>query len=1316
MKDYYIGLDIGTDSIGWAVTDKNYKVMKFRGNAMWGTRIFDESKTAEERRAFRTARRRTMRKKERLNTLESLFDTEIVKKDPAFFQKLKESNLYYDDRSTGCPYTIFNDPDYNDCDYNKQYPTIYHLRKDLIENSSKHDIRLVFLALHHIIKNRGHFLFDNLGENEISSFKDIFAEFCTFLNDEYNIDFQCDDPNGLAEILKDRSLGKSKKKAQILKFCNVSKKTNPQLCAILSALSGSSVKLSDIFNDAELTNSEIKSIDFSGKFDDIQADLESALGERFELLAKLKAIYDWAVLADILDGEKYISYAKVKIYEKHKSDLRLLKSFVKKYCPEKYNDIFRISKEKLCNYVAYSGCIKQGAKTGVLYEKCTQAELCAFLKKSLPQVNDPEYIDMFREIENASFLPKQITSDNGVIPMQVHRAELIKILENARNYLAFLDEKDENGITVADKIISIFDFRIPYYVGPLNKHSTNAWIVRKNDKITPWNFSKVVDIDASAEEFINNLKSKCTYLPTKDVIPKFSLLYSSFTVLNELNNLKINGEKITVEDKQNIYNPLFASRKKVTQKAIKDYFKSLGYSDIDITGIDGDFKSTLKSYIELESYDLTNSEKEEIIKAITIFGDDKKLLKRRLNARFGSKLSQTDISKISKLKYSGWGKLSKEFLTDIYSIDPNTGEYFNIINALWSTNDNIMVLLGSKYKFAQEIEKARQIGCVDSIKKMVDELYVSPKVKRPIYQSVKIVQEIVKANGSAPKKIFVEMARGAQAKKRTVSRKSKLLDLYKKCKTEANDLYSQLENTPDDEFKRDKLYLYYTQFGKDMYTGEPIPIESLFNNNIYDIDHIFPRSKVKDNSLDNRVLVRKVDNQEKKADYPLSGEIHAKMYNFWKFLKDKELISKTKFDRLTRNTPLTDDELSDFIARQLVETRQSTKAVAQILGSLYNKDDTEIVYVKAGTVSDFRNQYDLLKCREANDLHHAKDAYLNIVVGNVYNEKYTHNKINFIKGLQASIYSLNEMFNHDVKNAWVTKDGLSIGIVKDQMNKNNILYTRYSFIQSGGLFDQNPLKKGKGQVPQKQNSPIADISKYGGYNGPSSAFFAFVEYDGKKDKKIKALIPIDTYLLKEYNADPEKYLIENHCLKNPKILLKQIKYNACLSFNGCRMHISSKSGGGRQITYKPAVQLILGYDFEKYIKAISKFVAGGWDREYTKYDGLSAEKNMQLYDELCRKMTDTVMAFNMGSIGAKIVAKRQVFESLTVQKQCYVLLEILKIIHANVLSGDLAFIGESKNAGKILTNNKLSEIKGIKSVKLINQSVTGLYESETVLI
>lgn len=96
--DYYLGLDMGTDSVGWAVTDMDYRIPKFKGNAMWGVRLFDESNTAEERRLFRISRRRTQRRRERLDLLEMLFDGPVSTKDPAFFQRLRESDLYAEDK------------------------------------------------------------------------------------------------------------------------------------------------------------------------------------------------------------------------------------------------------------------------------------------------------------------------------------------------------------------------------------------------------------------------------------------------------------------------------------------------------------------------------------------------------------------------------------------------------------------------------------------------------------------------------------------------------------------------------------------------------------------------------------------------------------------------------------------------------------------------------------------------------------------------------------------------------------------------------------------------------------------------------------------------------------------------------------------------------------------------------------------------------------------------------------------------------------------------------------------------------------------
>lgn len=34
-KKYYIGLDCGTNSVGWAVTDEDYHLLRRRGNCYW---------------------------------------------------------------------------------------------------------------------------------------------------------------------------------------------------------------------------------------------------------------------------------------------------------------------------------------------------------------------------------------------------------------------------------------------------------------------------------------------------------------------------------------------------------------------------------------------------------------------------------------------------------------------------------------------------------------------------------------------------------------------------------------------------------------------------------------------------------------------------------------------------------------------------------------------------------------------------------------------------------------------------------------------------------------------------------------------------------------------------------------------------------------------------------------------------------------------------------------------------------------------------------------------------------------------------------
>ena len=123
-KNYFVGLDIGTDSVGYAVTEEDYKLRKYRGEPLWGVTLFDEAQLAVERRGHRIARRRLARKQQRVALLAELFAKEIGKTDPHFFIRIKESSRYPE--GPEAQVRIFNTYEAQK-EYTNKYPTIHHL-------------------------------------------------------------------------------------------------------------------------------------------------------------------------------------------------------------------------------------------------------------------------------------------------------------------------------------------------------------------------------------------------------------------------------------------------------------------------------------------------------------------------------------------------------------------------------------------------------------------------------------------------------------------------------------------------------------------------------------------------------------------------------------------------------------------------------------------------------------------------------------------------------------------------------------------------------------------------------------------------------------------------------------------------------------------------------------------------------------------------------------------------------------------------------------------------------------------------------------
>ena len=112
---------------------------------------------------------------------------------------------------------LFNDKNYNDKDYHRDFPTIYHLRKALIENKKEYDVRLVYIALHHLIKHRGHFLFQGSMSQAIS-FKEVFRTFKEAVFSEFELEINCKNEDELQGVLKNKRLSKKEKQIKLCRF------------------------------------------------------------------------------------------------------------------------------------------------------------------------------------------------------------------------------------------------------------------------------------------------------------------------------------------------------------------------------------------------------------------------------------------------------------------------------------------------------------------------------------------------------------------------------------------------------------------------------------------------------------------------------------------------------------------------------------------------------------------------------------------------------------------------------------------------------------------------------------------------------------------------------------------------------------------------------------------------------------------------------------------------------------------------------------------------------------------------------------------
>ena len=1356
---YSIGLDIGTNSVGWAVITDDYKVpskkMKVLGNTdkhfikknLIGALLFDEGTTAEDRRLKRTARRRYTRRKNRLRYLQEIFSEEMSKVDSSFFHRLDDSFLVPEDKR-GSKYPIFATLA-EEKEYHKKFPTIYHLRKYLADSKEKTDLRLIYLALAHMIKYRGHFLYEESFDIKNNDIQKIFSEFISIYDNTFE-GSSLSGQNAQVEAIFTDKISKSAKRERILKLFAYEKPTG-LFSEFLKLIVGNQAEFKKHF-DLE----EKAPLQFSK--DTYDEDLENLLGQIGDDFADLflvaKKLYDAILLSGILtvtdpSTKAPLSASMIERYENHQKDLAALKQFIQNNLQEKYDEVF--SDQSKDGYAGY------------INGKTTQEAFYKYIKNLLSKFEGADYF--LDKIEREDFLRKQRTFDNGSIPHQIHLQEMNAILRRQGEHYPFLNENRE-------KIEKILTFRIPYYVGPLARGNRDfAWLTRNSDQaIRPWNFEEIVDQANSAEDFINKMTNYDLYLPEEKVLPKHSLLYETFAVYNELTKVKFIAEGLRdyqfldSGQKKQIVNQLFKEKRKVTEKDIIQYLHNVdGYDGIELKGIEKQFNASLSTYHDLLKIikdkafmdDAKNEEiLENIVHTLTIF-EDREMIKQRL-AQYASIFDEKVIKALTRRHYTGWGKLSAKLINGI--CDKKTGK--TILDYLiddGKINRNFMQLINDDgLSFKDIIQKAQVVGRTNDVKQVVHELPGSPAIKKGILQSIKLVDELVKVMGHTPESIVIEMAREnqttARGKKNSQQRYKRIEDTLKNLAPGLNSNILKEHPTDNIQLQNDRLFLYYLQNGKDMYTGEPLDINQPSS---YDIDHIIPQAFIKDDSLDNRILTSSKENRGKSDNVP-SLEVVEKMKAFWQQLLDSKLISYRKFNNLTKaeRGGLNELDKVGFIKRQLVETRQITKHVAQILDARFNKEVTEkdkknrnvkIITLKSNLVSNFRKEFKLYKVREINDYHHAHDAYLNAVVAKAILKKYPKLEPEFVYGdyqkydLKRYIsrskdpkdvekatekyffYSnLLNFFKEEVhyadgtivrrENIEYSKDTGEIAwnkekdfaTIKKVLALSQVNIVKKTEVQTGGFSKESILPKGNSDklIPRKTKDILWDTTKYGGFDSPVIAYSILLIADiekgkAKKLKTVKTLVGITIMEKAAFEKNPITFL-ENkgyHNVRKENILCLP-KYSLFELESGRRRMLASAKElqKGNEIVLPVYLTTLLYH---------SKNVHKLDEPEHLEY--------IQKHRYEFKNLLNLVSEFSQKYVLAD--ANLEKIKNLYADNE-QADIEILANSFINLLTFTaLGAPAAFKFLGKDVDRKRYTTVSEILNATLIHQSITGLYET-----
>lgn len=655
-----------------------------------------------------------------------------------------------------------------------------------------------------------------------------------------------------------------------------------------------------------------------------------------------------------------------------------------------------------------------------------------------------------------------------------------------------------------------------------------------------------------------HLVGNCSFEPTKTKSQISALPFEMFRVLQWVNTVEYNGEKISPEEREKMTEQLLSNEKiefKKLRKAIgkeSAEFK-FNYKDDDkIVGTHTISNLSHKKFFGKKWFDFTEKEREDIWHVLYFFDSKSAVKDYAINYWNFTEDQANAISKFN-LK-DGYSSISRKAVINIlpflqqgytYDVAVAMGGIKNAFGDKWQNDsqetnqkqldlidnvegivrskisggfmDSLKELLSQDFGFGdKEFKKLYHHSTAVETKELLDKLPLgkiadkeiqsirNPIVITALFELRKLVNELIDEYGPIDE-IQVEIARDLKISK---SQRNKIRREQKRLERENDRVKLEVEKytrVTHDTILKYKLWEECKQTCP--YTGNPIPISKLFTGEIQ-IEHIHPWSRSLNDSFANKTLCYADENRRKGDRTPF--QFYGVDELDWSARKERalKLFSDTKeypnaYQKFKRFVQQTFDD--DFTSRQLNDTRYISREAKEYLSKICRK-----VSVSPGQMtSNLRHKWGLnsvlndqnAKTRE-DHRHHAIDALV-LACGKT---RYLQELSKWNRYDRA--YDLNEFpmpwetFRYDAEKA-IDK------ILVSHKRLNNIVTMRTHKIDKNGTIHKNLGVAARGQLHKetvfgKRSAPFGEEAFH--VRKPIDSLLTEKQLEKVVDKSVRDLI------------------------------------------------------------------------------------------------------------------------------------------------------------------------------------------------------------------